>query len=466
MKIKKQRLDKLIKRYLLKEAVIKGAGGYEYEKRGNNIYIVRSPSRGKINYRVKPGTKAHTNIAKRHYPELLTSTAPQQQQQSKPSRSSSRASFKYRTSGILKGVLALQMLADEGRYKRNDIINQEDITRVGPIDEKNPKGPIVAAIQVGIGLTGSSVDGIYGPNTQKQVQNFKVMNGLATNIEDASYVGQETAKLMLKKGVGFALASFIEDHSDEIDLASAKKPDDSGITYWSMYDYEIKGGTKTPSSEKDLVIARCTQDGCSQWVSDTFGKQIYFGNAWHAHFNFANIYSGHKNLSKVQIAEVTKLFNTINQNPVEKAYESEAKAIVQGMIPDQSIFSNLALGDVVGLYYDESSNFTKAFYEGATGKYLMGDEGKAHPTYFVDGVGNWWAPDAKGQTVEFFPGKTLSSGNGFGMNTHIGVVGAMHNGIPIIYHNVHKSVHATGLNAMSSNDTAILWAGKNPRLSS
>ena len=462
MKIKKEKLNRIIRQYLvISEATIKGAGGYEYEKRGNDIFIVKSPKKDKINYRVKPGTKAHANIAKRHYPELVTSSSSQKQR--KPARLPSQSSFKFSITGILRGAQALQTLAVKGRYKRNDIINQEDLTKVGPIVEKYPEGPIVAAIQTGIGLTGSDVDGVYGPSTQKHVGNFKIMNGLATDEKTASYVDQKTAKLMLRKDVGFALPKFIEAYSDEQTLASVKKPDDSDITYWDMYDYEIKGATGAPSSDKDLAVAQCTQDGCSQWVSDTFGKQIYFGNAWHAHFKFANISSGHKNLSEAQIARITELFNTINQDPVEKAYEDEAKAIVQEMIPNQDDFINLSLGDVVGLYYHGSTNFTKAFYEGATGRHLMGSGKIAHPTYFVDSDSVWWTKNDKSKDVEFFPGKTLGGGSGFGMNTHIGVVGAIHNGIPIIYHNVHKTVRATGLYAMTETGTAILWAGKNPK---
>ena len=46
------------------------------------------------------------------------------------------------------------------------------------------------------------------------------------------------------------------------------------------------------------------------------------------------------------------------------------------------------------------------------------------------------------------------------MNTHIGFVGAMVDGVPIIYHNVHHTVLATGLQAMNKNNLAIVWAGR------
>jgi hypothetical protein len=40
------------------------------------------------------------------------------------------------------------------------------------------------------------------------------------------------------------------------------------------------------------------------------------------------------------------------------------------------------------------------------------------------------------------PGKTISRGDAWGMNTHVGIVGAIKNGTPIIFHNIHGSVYA------------------------
>ena len=40
------------------------------------------------------------------------------------------------------------------------------------------------------------------------------------------------------------------------------------------------------------------------------------------------------------------------------------------------------------------------------------------------------------------PGKTISRGDAWGMNTHVGIVGAIKNGTPIIFHNIHGNVYA------------------------
>ena len=51
----------------------------------------------------------------------------------------------------------------------------------------------------------------------------------------------------------------------------------------------------------------------------------------------------------------------------------------------------------------------------------------AGKNYFVDGDPNK-------------PGKTLKTGRGWSFNTHVGVVGAIKDGQPIIFHNVHGNV--------------------------
>jgi hypothetical protein len=80
--------------------------------------------------------------------------------------------------------------------------------------------------------------------------------------------------------------------------------------------------------------------------------------------------------------------------------------------------SKLNLDDIVGIYYPKSGYHEKAFY----------DAGKS---YFTSG--------ANGKMVA---GNTIKSGKGWGMNTHLGIVGAIKNGVPIIFHNIHGQVYA------------------------
>ena len=247
--------------------------------------------------------------------------------------------------------------------------------------------------------------------------------------------------------------------------STSGKSSKKGIEYFPGYDGKILTSdfmAIEPKKDKDMVVGACETDGCAQFVRETLGPHVgnYVGNAWHAHGRLARE-SAFNSLTPAQTAEAAKLFSEINAKPQEKAFERKVKSFVSKLIPDQSQFSDLSLGDVVGLYYNTSDNFTKAFFEGATGRQSMGKESQVSSgPYFLTDEGNPWTPDLLGKKIPFQPGKTLQGGGGFGMNTHIGFVGAMVDGVPIIYHNVHHTVLATGLQAMNKNNLAIVWAGR------
>jgi len=251
------------------------------------------------------------------------------------------------------------------------------------------------------------------------------------------------------------------------DLSStAGKTAEKGIEYFPGYNGKIltSGLVEVePKKDKDMPVGLCKADGCAQFVRETLGPHVkdYVGNAWHAHARFAKA-SAFNSLTTPQQAAAARLFSIINANPKEKAFEEKVKSFVSKLIPDQSQFKNLSLGDVVGLYYNTSDNFTKAFFEGATGYPEMGKGSTkvSNGPFFLTDEGKEWNPNLLGQKIDFKPGKTLEGGKGFGMNTHIGFVGAMVDGVPIIYHNVHRSVFATGLQAMNKNGLAIVWAGR------
>ena len=217
---------------------------------------------------------------------------------------------------------------------------------------------------------------------------------------------------------------------------------------------------------------KCSEEGCAEWVSnqlDDLGVQRQ-GNAWHSH----NI--GQKNLTFTPFMklnpsvqnQMANLFTKINANPVEKSQESAVKTLVSGLIPDQSSLKDiLKVNDIVGLFYNDSSNFTKAFFEGATGMGDMGEGSKiTDGPYFIKKDGTPWTSNDLGKNLQFYPGKSLKSGSGFGMNTHLGYVGAKVNGEPIIFHNVHSSgtsggqIYATPLSKMGK--TKIFWVKKGP----
>ena len=88
-----------------------------------------------------------------------------------------------------------------------------------------------------------------------------------------------------------------------------------------------------------------------------------------------------------------------------------------------SIVAVFVSNDIVGIYYEPSTNHEKAFKN-------------AGNDYFVDG-------DPKQ------PGTVLKGGRGFSFNTHVGIVGAFKNGTPIVFHNVHGTIYSEPANKLS-----------------
>jgi hypothetical protein len=106
----------------------------------------------------------------------------------------------------------------------------------------------------------------------------------------------------------------------------------------------------------------------------------------------------------------------------------EIKNFVDTLVPKLGQgFNNLKLDDVVGIYYPSSEQHEKAFYQG----------------------GVRWFKDVDGKKI---PGNTIKQGNGWGMNTHVGIVGAIKNGVPLIFHNIHGNVQSD-----PSNKLRISW---------
>jgi hypothetical protein len=213
---------------------------------------------------------------------------------------------------------------------------------------------------------------------------------------------------------------------------------------------------------------KCSEkEGCAEWVSnqlDDLGVQRQ-SNAWHSHnINQKSLEkSPFINLSPDIQNQMASLFSTINAKPDEKSQESVAKSLVNKLIPQQESFRNLlSVNDIVGLYWDNSDNFTKAFFEGATGMSDMGSGYKVTdgPYFRRADNGKPWSTEDLGKKIKFVPGNSLKNGSGFGLNTHLGYVGAKVDGEPIIFHNVHGTIHATPLSKMGK--TKVLWVKSGP----
>jgi murein DD-endopeptidase MepM/ murein hydrolase activator NlpD len=162
-------------------------------------------------------------------------------------------------------------------------------------------------------------------------------------------------------------------------------------------------------------------DQCAQFVND-ISDDISpgdVGHAWNAYVNSSKlgdtIYSSFKNLGDKK-NDVIKLWQKIDKRPGEQKWgkegplSSEISKIIDNIVPTKYSGPELKVGDVVGIYHKSSKNHERAFYEG----------GKAGKGWFVNGK----------------PGNTINQGEGWGMNTHIGRVAVVKNGVPLIFHNV------------------------------
>lgn len=152
---------------------------------------------------------------------------------------------------------------------------------------------------------------------------------------------------------------------------------------------------------------------CAQFVNN-FSDQIgALGNAWEAYENGGvgkNIFSVFRKLTYPQMMQYQKIYDDIKAggNPSDEIKHLEEELIAQNGQPDPS---SLKMGDVVGLYYEPSSHHAEAFIGSA--EYRL------------------WYPEGKiGKTI-------VRKRIGHTFNTHVGVVGAIKDGVPLIFHNIH-----------------------------
>lgn len=168
------------------------------------------------------------------------------------------------------------------------------------------------------------------------------------------------------------------------------------------------------SSEKRVNnIMNYDKDDCATFANDFTKTRKVIGDAWLSHdIDGAGnrIYSVYEKVSPTQVQKYINLYKEASTgSDITEKIKSFNLELIGGGKP-----SDLKLDDVVGIYYPPSENHMKAFTT-------------AGKNYFVDGDPNK-------------PGKTLKTGRGWSFNTHVGVVGAIKDGQPIIFHNVHGNV--------------------------
>lgn len=245
------------------------------------------------------------------------------------------------------------------------------------------------------------------------------------------------------------------DYAKQIDLDVSGSHTNSYIMKaWGKYGDEYKKGksstdTKTSSEEPNpnLVVSSdiadkfstidfnnlSTQDSthnvcvagsenCAQFVNDLRDDLTYVGNAWNAYTNSRlgdTVYSAFKGLDESTKQQVIDLWLKIHEKGggVERGpYNRKVRDIVSKIVPQAGEVKDLQVNDTVGLFYPGSSHHEEAFYQGGE---------------------RWFTEDSEGNKV---PGNTINRGDGWGMNTHIGTVAAIKDGVPLIFHNVTGDV--------------------------
>jgi len=220
------------------------------------------------------------------------------------------------------------------------------------------------------------------------------------------------------------------------------------IAPWYKYHFSLDSMDSTESSINRIPVAN-TKD-CGQFVNNFSTKVGFVGDAWNAHDNDTigpRIKTGYHGLDETQIKTVLNIFNAIRRagGPQNDGPQTEnIKNLNQQLIPNITA-SDLKVDDIVGIFYPSSPLFEQAFYEAA----FAGFDEKTVPKgkgYFV-----------KDATGKFQPGpNSLSKGKGFGMNTHVGIVGAIKVGIPMIFHNIKGIIHVDPYNKLVGGGK-IMW---------
>jgi hypothetical protein len=199
------------------------------------------------------------------------------------------------------------------------------------------------------------------------------------------------------------------------------------------YCYNVK----LNPNKSNILNKKYNKKECAQFVNEFSLDFGGFLAAWMAHDNEelgTRVWSAFENIPQNKIAEIIELFIEINKNFGGKdkgAYNDKVKTLVNSLVP-QNCPVPLMLGDVIGIFYPESGHHEEAFMQ-------------AGYKYFLDKNGTKIKIDEKGKIpkgilgTNITPGNTIKTGKGWGMNTHIGIVGDVQNNVPYIYHNIGYS---------------------------
>jgi len=232
----------------------------------------------------------------------------------------------------------------------------------------------------------------------------------------------------------------------------------TGIEDYVLYDaispshLKYCGKTKLDPNKSNIITNKYNNYQCAQFVNNFSDEIKWLGSAWNAHNNDkigTRVWSAFHNLSNENINKITNLFILIHKNGggvVNGKYLNECREIVDNIVPS-SCPIDLKVGDVVGIFYPSSHYHEVAFMQGGynyEGYSYFLNNGKA--------ITGTKLKDIKNAVLT--PGTTIKSGKGWGMNTHVGIVGEEQNNIPFIYHNIGTSKTSI----LSENGIGTLYA--------
>jgi peptidoglycan hydrolase-like protein with peptidoglycan-binding domain len=343
------------------------------------------------------------------------------------------------------------------------------------------------------------IDGVYGPKTTQAVIKFQEENG----IKQTGFVGDTTAAKLgtpslaksktttptspfTTKEEGDKFRKWVNDNykglADKLDLdPSGSHTNKYIIDAWNhkltdaytlgkLYkektqgqsnvgqsslssniapNYQGKFNLAALDSAQSVPVCRADTTECGQFVNNLFTKLDYVGNAWNAHDYDPigpRIKTTYHNWTPSQVDRIYNIFNEIVKKggPEEKGPQSENIKKLQEELAPNITAADLKKDDIVGIYYPKSPNHEIAFFEAALSGYKP-NELPAGKGYFIkDGKGGWKK------------GRTISGGVGFGMNTHLGIVGAIKDGVPLVFHNVNGQVYSDPYNALYGGGK-IMW---------
>jgi hypothetical protein len=291
-------------------------------------------------------------------------------------------------------------------------------------NQNNIKEIQKALIKRGYDVGRQGADGIFGTNTKNAVIKFQKDNG----IKPTGFVGNITSK-----------ALGVSSLSKKTNIVPTDKSKDSVLSTNIDTGFKNKFKLSTLSDKDSTYVCKAGQPDCGTFVNEFSKKLSAVGNAWLAHDidkAGSRVMSSYTSLNPQQIDKVFNIFKKIvNQGgPKERKSGGQVeniKSLQQELIKPVSA-SNLKVDDVVGIYYPPSGHHEEAFYE-------------AGKPYFIS--------DGKGGLKK---GGDISKGKGFGINTHLGIVGAVKNGIPLIFHNISGDVYSDPYNKLRGGGE-IAW---------